>query len=83
MMFGYRDEFEYLKCAECSCLQIKEIPKNLSKYYPSSYFEKLKKRFLKKQNFWNQFLTKGKKYWLGKQSIIGYLVNSFSSKIEN
>lgn len=38
MMYGYRDEFEYFQCSSCGCLQIKEVPKNLSKYYPPDYY---------------------------------------------
>ena len=38
MMFGFRDEFEYFECAECGCLQIKDIPNNLERYYPKNYF---------------------------------------------
>lgn len=37
MMFGTREKFEYFQCNECNCLQISEIPKNLSTYYPSNY----------------------------------------------
>jgi hypothetical protein len=35
MMFGSRDPFDYLVCAVCGCIQIAEVPKNLSDYYPS------------------------------------------------
>ena len=45
MMFGYRDEFEYFECGECGCLQIKQVPDNLEKYYPESYYS-----FSKQQN---------------------------------
>jgi len=38
MMFGFRDEFEYLECSDCGCLQIKELPKNIEKYYPDNYY---------------------------------------------
>ena len=38
MMFGFRDEFPYFKCSACGCLQIIEIPKDLSKYYPKDYY---------------------------------------------
>ena len=38
MMFGYRDEFEYVECFKCGCLQISEIPINLEKYYPIKYY---------------------------------------------
>jgi 2-polyprenyl-3-methyl-5-hydroxy-6-metoxy-1,4-benzoquinol methylase len=42
MMFGLRDEFEYLKCAKCGCLQIIKIPKNLSKYYKNYHLHDIK-----------------------------------------
>lgn len=38
MMFGTRDEFEYVECAACGCLQIATPPADLSKYYPPSYY---------------------------------------------
>jgi SAM-dependent methyltransferase len=37
MMFGTRDEFDYLECAQCGTLQIIEVP-DLSKYYPKDYY---------------------------------------------
>lgn len=37
MLFGYRDEFEYLECARCGYLEIKKIPEDLSRFYPSEY----------------------------------------------
>lgn len=38
MMFGTREEFEYFKCSSCGCLQISEIPDDLSQYYPENYY---------------------------------------------
>lgn len=38
MQFGYRDEFDYIECARCGCLQIKDVPDDLSKYYPKDYY---------------------------------------------
>lgn len=38
MMFGFGDEFTYFECSSCGCLQIYEIPENISKYYPSNYY---------------------------------------------
>ena len=38
MMFGFRDEFSYFECAKCGCLQIAEVPNDLSKYYPRNYY---------------------------------------------
>lgn len=31
------DEFDYFECSNCGCLQIKEIPENIGKYYPDNY----------------------------------------------
>ena len=56
MMFGWRDEFEYFKCSNCGCLQIKEFPSDIARYYPSNYVSffspddsALKKYLLKKR----------------------------------
>ncbi len=38
MMFGMRDTFLYIQCAECGALQINAVPQNLSKYYPENYY---------------------------------------------
>ncbi len=38
MMYGTREEFDYFICPECGCLQIVEIPEELSKYYASDYY---------------------------------------------
>jgi hypothetical protein len=37
MMFGTRDQFDYLECAVCGTIQIREIP-DLSCYYPKDYY---------------------------------------------
>ena len=66
MMFGYRDEFKYFKCAKCGCLQITEIPENLDKYYSNYYsFNTNSKKKLRQRImtiiYSNSILT-----WLGK-----------------
>jgi SAM-dependent methyltransferase len=38
MFLGLRDKFKYFQCSNCGCLQIAEIPKDMSKYYPSNYY---------------------------------------------
>lgn len=37
MMFGMHEKFEYFECTNCGCLQIKQIPLNIEKYYPEEY----------------------------------------------
>ncbi len=38
MMFGLREEFDYFQCAGCRCLQIREIPPDMARYYPNNYY---------------------------------------------
>src|SRR2546428_4329197 len=38
MMFGLRDQFAYLECAKCGCLQLLDVPSDMSKYYPADYY---------------------------------------------
>lgn len=37
-MFGLREEFSYFQCTACRCLQIRSIPAEMSRYYPSNYY---------------------------------------------
>ena len=37
-MFGTREEFEYFMCRSCGCLQISDIPADISQYYPKGYY---------------------------------------------
>jgi len=38
MMFGSGKRFQYFQCLQCGCLQIVDIPADLSKYYPDDYY---------------------------------------------
>ena len=38
MMFGTREVFRYFQCSRCGCLQIEDVPHNLSDYYPKDYY---------------------------------------------
>lgn len=38
MMFGMKDEFDYFRCGNCGCIQIENIPENIGKYYPETYY---------------------------------------------
>jgi 2-polyprenyl-3-methyl-5-hydroxy-6-metoxy-1,4-benzoquinol methylase len=70
MMFGLRDKFEYIKCAECGCLQIKEIPLDLDKYYPNNYYSyNPKKNYLR-----NFFSLKRDQYSINHKSLVGKLL---------
>lgn len=55
---GLGDKFEYILCHKCLCLQIKEIPLNLDRYYPSEYYSFRAARFPSELNWFNFFLKK-------------------------
>lgn len=38
MMFGTREAFLYFKCKSCGCLQITDVPHDLSRHYPKGYY---------------------------------------------
>lgn len=37
-----QETFEYVKCSECGCLQIREIPENLGDYYDNAIYYSFK-----------------------------------------
>jgi 2-polyprenyl-3-methyl-5-hydroxy-6-metoxy-1,4-benzoquinol methylase len=53
MMLGLRDEFTYIECGQCGCLQLADPPKEMPKYYPNTYYSYANPRglasFLKRQ----------------------------------
>jgi SAM-dependent methyltransferase len=38
MLFGARERFSYLECADCGSLELLDVPTSLSPYYPSDYY---------------------------------------------
>lgn len=71
MMFGRRDAFEYLECAQCGCLQIADVPANLSDYYPADYYS-LQKPSVKDISLIKKFLKRCyTRQVLGQNNLIG------------
>jgi SAM-dependent methyltransferase len=38
MMSGLREPFTYFECANCGCLQLLDVPKNLGRFYGNNYY---------------------------------------------
>jgi len=38
MMFGTGEPFPYFQCGSCGCLQLAEVPDDLSRFYPDQYY---------------------------------------------
>ncbi len=74
MMFGLRDEFEYLECARCGCLQIAEIPDDLSKYYPEEYYSLEPVRSRRRNAMVSWALRQRARHQLGDPNLTGWLI---------
>lgn len=73
MMYGTRDDFDYIECSYCGCLQIRRFPEDISKYYISEEYYSFKKKntsnYLKKI-----FRKKRDEYCLFRNSFLGKFV---------
>jgi SAM-dependent methyltransferase len=84
MMFGWREEFEYLECARCGCLQIARIPADLAKYYPSDGYYSYKPPRRKHYPGWLLKLRHERtRYFLGEFSIPGAVLGLLSKRSEH
>src|SRR5579883_2214608 len=75
MMFGTREQFNYVKCETCGCLQIDKCPIDLSRFYPPGYYSfagRNQKIALRK-------LLRARRvaYALGQRSVLGSLTAAF------
>lgn len=77
MMFGMRHEFFYIKCIKCGCLQLKQIPNNISDYYPKEAYYSFATSSLSdfQKSIKNYLLGKLFNFFIGNISIIGYLLS--------
>ena len=83
-MFGWREEFEYIECARCGCLQIAQIPANLEKYYPREGYYSYKAPKQKQNPGWLLALRHERtRYLLGESSPIGMLLAKLSKPQEH
>lgn len=72
MLYGTRETFDYFQCSCCRCLQIKEFPHDLSRYYPDDYYSK---------NINFEEIVKQRKVRRNIESLTQYLSNPALSKL--
>ena len=82
-MFGFRDQFHYLECAACGCLQLLDSPADMGRYYPPNYYSFAPSSWLQdlvKQRWaplaaWFQDLVKQRwaAHAVGQWSVLGWL----------
>lgn len=80
MMYGTRELFDYFQCSVCRCLQIKEIPENISKYYAGEYYSYQSVADFEKQSMVKKYLikTRNKRSFFG-VGLLGSLLNLIST----
>jgi hypothetical protein len=72
VMFHTWEEFTNIQCGKCGCLQIAEIPTDLSRYYPKSYYSLRSKR---ESSFKRSLRSAAIRYHSGNCSIIGWILS--------
>lgn len=75
MMFGYRHEFDYFQCSQCLCLQISDIPEDMSIYYPDNYYSY--SHIDNNHKIKNYLISKRDRYCILKKGIIGKYLSYF------
>lgn len=72
MMFGTKEEFDYIECSVCRCLQIEQIPDDIGKYYPQEiYYSYSEVKIGKLKHFAKKLLAE---HLLTKPSLVGALI---------
>ena len=75
MMYGLKESFEYVECSKCGCLQIKKIPKEMSKYYPNENYYSFKMSKKKINSTIKRLITKRNEYCILKNNFLGRIIN--------
>ena len=78
---GTKDEFDYVECSECGCVQLKELITDLSKYYDEDYYsfkKPRKKNFLRDNPLKRFLLGKRAEAYLGNKNFFGNFLLSFT-----
>jgi SAM-dependent methyltransferase len=70
-MYGWGDEFEYLECEGCGCVQIGEIPVDLERFYGNQYYS----YSLSPRVSWvsRELKVARTEYWLGNGGLAGWI----------
>lgn len=71
MYFGTREEFDYLECSNCGCLQLINPPIDYSIHYPKKYFTFQQQHESKIKSMLNRFRDRAA---MGKASILGNIL---------
>ncbi|MEI7523323.1 MAG: class I SAM-dependent methyltransferase [Mariniphaga sp.] len=76
LMLGLNSEFEYFECANCRCIQIVEVPKDMDRYYPDTYYSYQQPDFATKISGLRNFIKKRVvSFYIGKFDLLGSILS--------
>ena len=79
MQIGLREEFEYMECGNCGCLQLVNVPSNMEKFYSFNYGPHQQKVNM---NFLKIFLLfEILKYYYTNKSILGNIFSHWPTVV--
>ena len=73
MMYGSREEFEYVECAACGCLRIAAVPADLARFYPADYYS-LRADAPSRHRVRDALLAARASYQMGEPNPVGWLL---------
>lgn len=82
MLHGTREAFDYFECRACGCLQIAEIPKDLGRHYPKTYFSFRDHSCLARNPVRRRIDPERVKRRFGGKSLVGALADSVSRPLD-
>ena len=74
-MLGTRDEFSYLECKSCGCLQLLDQPDDLSPYYDSEYYSFKTDTSITKNPIKKYLKKKVLEHYVGTKNFTGLLLS--------
>jgi len=80
-MYATQESFEYMHCASCGCLQIADIPSDMSRFYPQqSYYSMRPKNALKQ--FTRKSVVYAESHYHGHLNLPLYAAGKFIARIK-
>ena len=82
MLHGTREAFDYVECQGCGCVQIAEIPDDLSRFYPDDYFSFRSHRGLDRNVIRRLVDPRRARFYFGGRDVIGAVAEKISRPLD-
>ncbi len=79
---GPRETFDYVVCGACGCMQIKDIPADMSRYYSGEYYSFKRLDRFASSRLSRFFNSRRVAHALGRRNLIGNVINRYSRPVD-